>query len=521
MYLDHFHLNKSPFPEKPDPTVFFPQAERENILQSLLVDISAHKSLIKLIGAEGSGKTLLCNLLISNIINDYDVVYLENPLGSFDDVLRIICIDLGMDPTGDSHENITLELNKQLSIRKAEKRSVVIVVDEAEKLFLATLERLIKVLCDNEAEGVLQILLTGRPGLNSNLNQLTVYCSNVDIHAGYFLEPLSLEETADYLKYRLKVAGLDEKEQDDIFTEGAVSKIFESAKGNLRLTNILAEESLQNSCSEKSFLVLLEHVDSKSDEHEVRRKQAPRVKKAIPRKIINKVQSSNLVDNNKVKEFFFKYKRQLGGCFSVLVAVVFIMILGGDHEPSEETESLSGKNTSQFEYVEEQAKEKLQQLPPVVNMEPVVETKPEPVRPTISMKKEESPPIFPQDFSDKESVEAVSRDAETIYRERLRSSASWLAGAYRGGTTIQLMKLTSQQGEGNLKKILVKDDYYSIKDELYILKKKTSPPTLFVFYGTFNTLDDARNYRNNMPVFLRKHHPYALSISDALRKIED
>ena len=31
----------------------------------------------------------------------------------------------------------------------------------------------------------------------------------------------------------------------------------------------------------------------------------------------------------------------------------------------------------------------------------------------------------------------------------------------------------------------------------------------------------AREARNSMPVFLRKHHPYPLAISDALKKTED
>jgi hypothetical protein len=34
-------------------------------------------------------------------------------------------------------------------------------------------------------------------------------------------------------------------------------------------------------------------------------------------------------------------------------------------------------------------------------------------------------------------------------------------------------------------------------------------------------MEQARQARNNMPLFLRKHHPYALSINDAMKKTED
>jgi septal ring-binding cell division protein DamX len=113
------------------------------------------------------------------------------------------------------------------------------------------------------------------------------------------------------------------------------------------------------------------------------------------------------------------------------------------------------------------------------------------------------------------------RDGELLFRERRRASAGWLAEAFRGGYTIQLMMLTSNNAEGNLKRMLVQDQYHDIKDQLYILRKKSSPPTLFVYYGIYDSMDQARKERNIMPVFLRKHHPYAVSINDALKKTED
>jgi MSHA biogenesis protein MshM len=117
--------------------------------------------------------------------------------------------------------------------------------------------------------------------------------------------------------------------------------------------------------------------------------------------------------------------------------------------------------------------------------------------------------------------EGVRRDGDKLFRERLGASASWLAGAYRGGYTIQLMMLVSDQAQASVTSSLVQDDYYQLRDQLYIIRKKTNPPTLFVFYGIFDSMEAARETRNNMPVFLRTHHPYPLLISDALKKIEN
>jgi len=82
------------------------------------------------------------------------------------------------------------------------------------------------------------------------------------------------------------------------------------------------------------------------------------------------------------------------------------------------------------------------------------------------------------------------------------------------------MMLSSEQARSNLENILVRDDYYTIEDNLYILSK-TSPPMQFVFYGLYDTIEDARKACRNLPDFLKKHHPYALAIRGALKKTED
>ena len=118
------------------------------------------------------------------------------------------------------------------------------------------------------------------------------------------------------------------------------------------------------------------------------------------------------------------------------------------------------------------------------------------------------------------STEA-QRDGDKLFRERRGASATWLAGAYRGLYTIQLMMLTSEQAQASITRMLMQDEYYTLHEQFYILRKKGTPPTFFVFYGIYDSMETAREARNSMPVFLRKHHPYPLAISDALKKTED
>ena len=78
----------------------------------------------------------------------------------------------------------------------------------------------------------------------------------------------------------------------------------------------------------------------------------------------------------------------------------------------------------------------------------------------------------------------------------------------------------SDKAEETLKQILVDDKYFDIKNDLYILRK-SSPKTVYLFHGNYTSMEEARSARNRMPPFLRDIQPYALSIQDALKKIEE
>lgn len=526
MYLEHFHLNKSPFQEPPDPEVFFPGAGRDAILDSLETDIESGRPLIKLVGSEGSGKTLICKILTTRLDDTVDVVYMDNPIGSFDDLMRVICYDLGMPPAEDPDRRLIREFRAQLERRHKAGQRVVVIIDEAEKLFLATLERLLKVLCETEESGALTILLAGRPGLDINLEQLTVFCSGIDINAGYFLEPLSREETGQYLKFRLQAAGLPDEAHQDIFTEGAVDKIFSAAKGNLRLTNILAEEALQTSCTEKSFLVLLDHVkDDDSGPAKGKRSEKGGKKISHPFSLPPEI---------------FKDRKTVWGAGAALLLLVLLMLLsrGGDDAPL-----VSGGPAAPVPSATSERQTTTPGVPAPeeegrAGQESVVrksegnsgqsndQAKPAVKDATLQLRPETAQSVLPEavdveQAKEKTGASVAERSGEKLFRERLGATAGWVAGAYRNKYTIQLMMLTSAQAEENLKQMLARDDYYAIKDQLYILRKQTKPPVLFVFYGTYDTMEQARQARNKMPVFLRKHHPYALSIGNALKKTED
>ena len=506
MYLEHFHLSQSPFKEEPDIEIFFPGAQREEICQSLVLDILAGKSLIKLIGREGSGKTLLCQMAISRLPSEYQVVYIDNPTGAFDDLMRLICLDLGMNPAKRPETTDYFgELKQLFAVRQTAVKRMVLVIDEAEKLFLATLERLIRHITEHQSNVEIVIVLSGRPGLETNLEQLATFCANIDFSSRYFLDSLSESETRQYLRFRLSAAGLSGERQEDVFTDGAVAKIFNASQGNPRMINIMAEESLQVSYSEKSFMVLLDHVDPAS-------------------RNLEKVETSVV----EIYDFLQANKVLMAGVVLIVAVIIALGLLlsGKDNSPvakvTQETKTIEVIRPPQPapSTVTVPAPEKAGKTETMTKVEPPApSTVPAPQPPVQESKAAATPPVSQSGADIHQS--GVSRDGDKLFRDRRGATAGWLAGSYRGAYTIQLMMLVSDQAQVNISNMLIQDDYFLLKDNFYILRKKTNPATLFVFYGIYETMDAAREARNNMPVFLRKHHPYPLSIADAMKKGED
>ena len=110
----------------------------------------------------------------------------------------------------------------------------------------------------SESGGQIHVLFSGRTTFLENCQQLAMcdFQNKEEHHVQ--IEPLSENETADYLFHSCtKLADVD---GDVIFTPEVVRSIYQVGGGNFRMTNILAEEAIQKGGDNTSFMVLLENV---------------------------------------------------------------------------------------------------------------------------------------------------------------------------------------------------------------------------------------------------------------------
>jgi hypothetical protein len=110
------------------------------------------------------------------------------------------------------------------------------------------------------------------------------------------------------------------------------------------------------------------------------------------------------------------------------------------------------------------------------------------------------------------------KDSSVYYAQRLAAGSRWLVGGSREKYTVQLMVLSSEDAQQNVRYMLSEKSYQPIMDQLYILRKVGQPQTVMLYWGEFDTPAEARDARNRLPSFLSRLEPFEIPVKDAVAK---
>lgn len=243
MYTAFFGLHERPFSITPDPRYLFMSRRHADALAHLLYGISESGGFIQLTGEVGTGKTTLTRTLLERIPEQADVALILNPKLTTIEFLKTVCEELGVlvPANADGVKAYVDCLNSHLLRAHAKGRRTVLIVDEAQQLSMEVLEQ-VRLLTNLETSHrkLLQIILIGQPELRDLLARNDMRQLAQRITDRYHLEPLSREETDQYIMHRLKVAG----GSPDLFAPAARREIFRQSQGIPRLVNVIADRSL-------------------------------------------------------------------------------------------------------------------------------------------------------------------------------------------------------------------------------------------------------------------------------------
>jgi type II secretory pathway predicted ATPase ExeA len=242
MYLEHFGLNEQPFKITPVTEFFFDGANRKDILDALIYSITEVEGIIKVSGEVGSGKTMLCRMLLEKLPKHIEPIYLANPSLSREEMLYAVADALGLNI---EHERVGLilqNIQNVLEKKAREGKRVVVLVDEAHAMPLDTLEEL-RLIYNLQVGSfkLIQIVLFGQPELNAKLEQPNMRQLKDRIVHHFNMHPLSRDILESYLMFRMRKAGYH---GPNIFSAKAVKLIAEASAGLMRRANVLADKSL-------------------------------------------------------------------------------------------------------------------------------------------------------------------------------------------------------------------------------------------------------------------------------------
>ncbi len=244
MYAPFFGLSQEPFSIAPDPRFLFLSDQHREALAHLLYGLEGGGGFVLLTGEIGAGKTTVCRAFIEQLPAHVDLAYIVNPKLTVIELLQTICGEFGIAPPADGHSMKAHvdALNTFLLGKHAEGRRAVLVIDEAQSLSADVLEQL-RLLTNLETaeRKLLQIVLIGQPELRDMLSRSGLEQLAQRVVARFHLGALSAEETGQYIRHRLSVAGPGKGLP---FSEPALARIHRLTGGVPRRINLLADRAL-------------------------------------------------------------------------------------------------------------------------------------------------------------------------------------------------------------------------------------------------------------------------------------
>jgi general secretion pathway protein A len=244
LYQGFYRLTDHPFRLTPDPAYICLTAQHQEALSGLLYSVRERLGLTVLVGEAGTGKTTLLRTLTDLFEGkNYVIARCYNPTLSRVEFFDQLLTELGVECSSSLKSRQLKTLEEALIRFRTAGRSAILIVDEAQRLPMELREEIrLWLNLETPKEKLLQIIMAGQPELSEILGRPELRQLKQRISAIFRLQPLSVEDLAEYLQHRLNRAGLPEQK---LFSEELIGLIYSYTQGIPRLVNSLCDAALQ------------------------------------------------------------------------------------------------------------------------------------------------------------------------------------------------------------------------------------------------------------------------------------
>lgn len=258
MYEVFYGFKEKPFSMLPDPGFLYLSKKHQMAMTLLEYGLFNHVGFCVISGEPGAGKTTILRALLERVPADISVGIITNTHQTFGGLLDWILSAFSLHKEGLNQVEMHQVFMDFLIEEYANKRTVLLIVDEAQNMKADTLEELRMLSNINtEKDQLLQVVLSGQPALKELLRTPELKQFAQRIAVDYHLETLSVTETCGYIQHRLVTAGA----QRNIFTPAACERIHCYSGGTPRLINLLCETVLVYGFADQKETIDVDLVD--------------------------------------------------------------------------------------------------------------------------------------------------------------------------------------------------------------------------------------------------------------------
>lgn len=236
--LDHYGFARNPFERSPPKDALYRHRGFDEALTRLQFTVEM-LGISVLLAEPGCGKSLLLGILADEVHQQGWVThyFAHSSVGPFS-LVNVLARKVGVAPRRSRGET-AMALCDKLA---ADERQHLVMIDEAHELPDATLQDIrLLTIGDFDSTSAFLLLLAGQLDLDDRLAEPTHYALDQRVTTVARLQPLSVDETRQYVATRLKGAGVGDR---PVFEPTAVDALYDSAGGIPRKINSLATSAL-------------------------------------------------------------------------------------------------------------------------------------------------------------------------------------------------------------------------------------------------------------------------------------
>lgn len=254
MYKEYWNLKNRPFHNTPDPEFYYHSAQHDEAVMKLTYAVNENMGAAMLCGPYGCGKTLVARMLAQEVGSDSNVVHcVAQPDMLPLDLLRTIARHMtdGTLPSVRSElvaDSLLETIEGVLIENSRDGKHSVVLLDEAHMIENRPVLEMARLLLNFQKDGafLLTLLLLGHPELAERVSGIKQLVQRIPIHCS--LEPFGKEDTVQYVRARLAIAGVEHS----LFDDDALNLIHRSSGGIPRRINTLCDLSLAMGFAEKT-----------------------------------------------------------------------------------------------------------------------------------------------------------------------------------------------------------------------------------------------------------------------------